>query len=72
MSGDDYKTMTTADIRDDFLGFFAGKGCALYPSSPLVPEDPSLLLTNAGMNQFKDIILDNAFFHRDGGKFSHR
>lgn len=54
MSGDDYKTMTTADIRDDFLRFFAGKGCALYPSSPLVPEDPSLLLTNAGMNQFKE------------------
>ena len=50
----DYKTMTTAEIRDDFLKFFESKGCKLYPSSSLVPDDPSLLLTNAGMNQFKE------------------
>ena len=50
----DYKTMTTAQIRDDFLKFFEEKGCKLYPSSSLVPDDPSLLLTNAGMNQFKE------------------
>ena len=50
----DYKTMTTAQIRDDFLHFFEAKGCKLYPSSSLVPDDPSLLLTNAGMNQFKE------------------
>ncbi|MDO5709881.1 MAG: alanine--tRNA ligase, partial [Coriobacteriales bacterium] len=50
----DYKTMTTAEIRDDFLHFFEAKGCKLYPSSSLVPDDPSLLLTNAGMNQFKE------------------
>ena len=50
----DYKTMTTAQIRDDFLAFFESKGCKLYPSSSLVPDDPSLLLTNAGMNQFKE------------------
>lgn len=50
----DYKTMTTAEIRDSFLRFFEGKGCKLYASSSLVPEDPSLLLTNAGMNQFKE------------------
>ncbi|MBR3234757.1 MAG: alanine--tRNA ligase [Atopobiaceae bacterium] len=50
----DYKTMTTAEIRDDFLKFFEAKGCKLYPSSSLVPDDPSLLLTNAGMNQFKE------------------
>ena len=50
----DYKTMTTAQIRDDFLKFFEAKGCKLYPSSSLVPDDPSLLLTNAGMNQFKE------------------
>ena len=50
----DYKTMTTAEIREDFLRFFEEKGCKLYPSSSLVPDDPSLLLTNAGMNQFKE------------------
>ncbi|MBQ3283912.1 MAG: alanine--tRNA ligase, partial [Atopobiaceae bacterium] len=50
----DYKTMTTAQIRDDYLKFFESKGCKLSPSSSLVPDDPSLLLTNAGMNQFKE------------------
>ncbi len=50
----DYKTMTTAQIRDGFLTFFESKGCKLYPSSSLIPDDPSLLLTNAGMNQFKE------------------
>ena len=40
----DYKTMTTAEIRDDFLSFFESKGCKRYPSSSLVPSDPSLLL----------------------------
>ncbi len=50
----DIKYMTTAQIREDFLAFFASKGCKRYPSSSLVPEDPSLLLTNAGMNQFKE------------------
>ena len=54
MSTADYKTMTTAQIREDFLSFFESKGCKLYPSSSLVPDDPSLLLTNAGMNQFKE------------------
>ena len=54
MSTADYKTMTTAQIREDFLRFFESKGCKLYPSSSLVPDDPSLLLTNAGMNQFKE------------------
>jgi hypothetical protein len=54
MSASDYKTMTTAEIREDFLKFFEGKGCKLYPSSSLVPDDPSLLLANAGMNQFKE------------------
>ena len=54
MSTADYKTMTTAEIRENFLRFFESKGCKLYPSSSLVPDDPSLLLTNAGMNQFKE------------------
>ena len=50
----DYKTMTTAEIREDFLSFFESRGCKRYPSSSLVPSDPSLLLANAGMNQFKE------------------
>ena len=50
----DYPTMTTAEIRSAFLKFFEDKGCKLYPSSSLVPDDPSLLLANAGMNQFKE------------------
>lgn len=54
MSTADYKTMTTAQIRTDFLSFFESKGCKLYPSSSLIPSDPSLLLANAGMNQFKE------------------
>ena len=54
MGTSDYKTMTTAEIRAAFLDFFEGKGCRRYPSSSLVPDDPSLLLANAGMNQFKE------------------
>lgn len=54
MTTAEYKTMTTAEIRQDFLTFFESKGCKLYPSSSLIPEDPSLLLANAGMNQFKE------------------
>ena len=48
------KTMTTAEIREDYLRFFESKGHKRYPSSSLIPEDPSLLLANAGMNQFKE------------------
>ena len=54
MSAADFKTMTTAEIRSAYLDFFVDKGCRLYPSSSLVPDDPSLLLANAGMNQFKE------------------
>lgn len=46
--------MTTAEIRSKFLNFFEERGLKLYPSSSLVPDDPSLLLANAGMNQFKE------------------
>ncbi|MDR1413058.1 MAG: alanine--tRNA ligase [Actinomycetes bacterium] len=49
--------MTTDEIRESFLHFFEGKGCRRLPSSSLVPEDPSLLLTAAGMVQFKPIFL---------------
>ena len=50
----DFPSMTTAEIRSAFLNFFEERGLKLYPSSSLVPDDPSLLLANAGMNQFKE------------------
>ncbi len=45
--------MTTDDIREAFLDFFASKGCVRRPSDVLVPNDPTVLFTPAGMNQFK-------------------
>src|SRR3982751_2470354 len=48
--------MKAADVRTAFLEFFAGHGHTVAPSSSLVPQnDPTLLFTNAGMNQFKDV-----------------
>ena len=43
------------DIRQLYLDFFAQRGHKIYDSMPLVPDDASLLFTNAGMVQFKDI-----------------
>ncbi|MGH8049759.1 MAG: alanine--tRNA ligase-related protein, partial [Arenimonas sp.] len=50
--------VSTSDIRQSFLKFFESKGHSIVASSPLVPgNDPTLLFTNAGMVQFKDVFL---------------
>ena len=53
--------MTAKEIRQKYLDFFASKGHTIVPSAPMViKNDPTLMFTNAGMNQFKDIFLGNA------------
>ena len=51
-------TMKTSEIRQSFLDYFQEKNHRVAPSAPLIPrDDPTLLFTNAGMNQFKDVFL---------------
>ena len=53
--------MTAKEIRESFKKFFESKEHLIVPSAPMVvKDDPTLMFTNAGMNQFKDIILGNA------------
>ena len=53
--------MESKQIREMFLEFFRGKGHTIVPSAPMVVKgDPTLMFTNAGMNQFKDIFLGNS------------
>ena len=52
--------LTANEIRNSFKSFFESKGHQIVPSAPMViKDDPTLMFTNAGMNQFKDIILGN-------------
>ncbi|MCM1449993.1 MAG: alanine--tRNA ligase [Clostridiales bacterium] len=52
--------LTAKEIRESFKDFFQSKGHQIVPSAPMViKDDPTLMFTNAGMNQFKDIILGN-------------
>ncbi len=52
--------LTAKEIRESFKNFFETKGHQIVPSAPMViKDDPTLMFTNAGMNQFKDIILGN-------------
>ena len=65
--------MKSADIRSAFLSYFAENGHTIVPSSSLVPcNDPTLLFTNAGMVQFKDVFLGDEQRHYSRATTSQR
>ncbi|MFH1780523.1 MAG: alanine--tRNA ligase [Candidatus Nealsonbacteria bacterium] len=59
--------MTSSKLREEFLNFFQKKGHKIVPSSSLIPDDPSVLLTTAGMQQFKKYFLGTADPKKDFG-----
>ncbi|KKT41890.1 MAG: Alanine-tRNA ligase [Parcubacteria group bacterium GW2011_GWA2_44_13] len=59
--------MTSWELRNKFLKFFEDKGHKIVPSSSLMPDDPSVLLTTAGMQQFKPYFMGKADPRRDFG-----
>ncbi|MFH1423909.1 MAG: alanine--tRNA ligase [Candidatus Nealsonbacteria bacterium] len=59
--------MTSQQLRSEFLNFFKDKGHKIVPSSSLIPDDPSVLLTTAGMQQFKKYFLGEADPKKDFG-----
>ena len=61
------KQMEAQDIRKNFLSFFKARGHVIVPSSSLIPDDPSVLLTTAGMQQFKKYYTGSADAMRDFG-----
>ena len=65
--------MTANEIRESYKKFFESKGHTIVPSAPMVvKDDPTLMFTNAGMNQWKDIILGNAVSQNRAVVQTHR
>lgn len=62
--------MTSSDLRQKFLDFFESRGHTIVPSSSLLPDDPSVLLTTAGMQQFKPYFVGKADPQKDFGSLS--
>ena len=62
--------MTSQEIREKFLEFFKKRGHAVVPSSSLIPDDPSVLFTTAGMQQFKPYYTGDADPMRDFGSLN--
>ena len=62
--------MTGAEIRRKFLDFFSARGHKIVPLSSLLPDDPSVLLTTAGMQQFKHYYTSTADAMRDFGSLN--